>query len=516
MNKKELVGYEIVVSSFCDSNGDGIGDIQGIITKLPYLKSLGINAIWLSPFHRSPLVDSGYDVADYYSVDERYGTLKDLKDLIDRAHSLGISVLMDLVLNHTSNQNEWFMKSVNKENGYEDFYIWTKTPNNWISFLGESVWTYNEIRQEYYLHIFAKEQPDLNYANPFVIKTMAEMSNFYLKLGIDGFRLDAVAHLAKDWTFIDSQKCEQGFLDTVPFSNRDEVISYLREWKKRLIKECLIIGEVGGEVSASRSLEYLDKDCGVMDMVFTFDHCWLNGMYGHIVPTDKEDCTLMDSHVFVENYLRYYERFKGHATPLLYWLNHDHPRLVNHYGSLKYQEQSAKMLATLLYFLYGAMFIYYGEEIGMLNDKKVSIDEFIDCEAHHFYQTSTLSKEKKLHHLNRMNRDAARGKMDWNSANEQWQSEDTIWKEYQKIIAFRFAHSKLMHQPNVYFKKTPSKVIEYVREGEEEQLRVIVNVSDEEILYKGCELQGGEFITGSSWKGNKLPPYYYGAYFSKK
>lgn len=511
MDNKDVVGYEIVIASFCDSNGDGIGDLNGVTSKLSYLKELGVNTIWLSPFHKSPLVDSGYDVTDYYSVDERYGTLEDLRNLVIKAHSLGIAVIMDLVLNHTSNQNEWFKKSVNREKGYEDFYIWSKTPNNWVSFLCESVWTYVEERGEYYLHIFAKEQPDLNYTNPNVIQAMVDVANFYLELGIDGFRLDAVAHLSKDMSFEDSDICEKGWVDTKPFSNRDEVITYLREWKSKLCKECLLIGEVGGEVSAERSLEYLDKDTGVMSMVFTFDHCWLNGMYGHVVPTDKEDCTLIDSDVFVENYLRYYNRFEDKAVPLLYWLNHDQPRLINQYGSFKYKEQSAKMLATLLYFLYGAMFIYYGEEIGMVNDVKKSIEEFIDLDAHNFYASSTLSKKEKLHHLNRMNRDAARGKMNWDDA-----VENEIWYEYQRIIQFRNAHKDLISVPNVEFKKTPKNIVEYTRKGTNEELHVVVNVSDEEVPFKKCFFTDGEFITGTNWKGTSLPPYYFGAYYTKK
>lgn len=511
MDTKDVVGYEIVISSFCDSNGDGIGDLNGVCSKLMYLKDLGVNVIWLSPFHESPLVDSGYDVSDYYSVDSRYGTMEDLRNLVNCAHELGISVIMDLVLNHTSNQNEWFRKSVLKEDGYEDFYIWSKTPNNWISFLGESVWTYVEEREEYYLHIFTKEQPDLNYTNPRVIKTMQEVANFYLKLGIDGFRLDAVAHLSKDMSFMDSDVCDKGWVDTNPFSNRDELIQYLREWKRGLCKECLLIGEVGGEVSAERSLEYLNQELCGMDMVFTFDHCWLNGMYGHVVPTPKEDCTLIDSEVFVENYLRYYERFKNKALPLLYWLNHDQPRLITQYGSLVYREQSAKMLATLLYFLQGAMFLYYGEEIGMVNDVKTSIDEFIDVDAHNFFNSSKLSKTKKLHHLNRMNRDAARGKMDWESA-----IENEIWYEYQRIIRFRNEHKELISMPNVEFRKTPKKVVEYIRKGKNEELHVVVNVSDEEVPFKKCFFKDGEYITGENWDGSTLPPYYFGAYYIKK
>lgn len=516
MEKQDLVGYEIVLKAFCDGNGDGIGDFRGVISKLPYLKDLGVNAIWLSPFHTSPQVDSGYDVADYYGIEEQYGTMEDLRDLIQQAHSMGISVLMDLVLNHTSNQNEWFKKSCRKEVGYEDFYIWTKKPNNWISFMGESVWTYVKMRDEYYLHIFSKEQPDLNYMNPNVLQTMIEVANFYLKLGIDGFRLDAVAHLAKDMTMVNSEKCARGEIDTAPFSNRDEVMTYLREWKKGLCKDCIIIGEVGGEVSAERSLEYLNKQDGVMDWAFTFDHCWLNGMYGKVVSKAEEDCTLIDSQVFIENYLRYYTRFGDKANLMLFWLNHDQPRLINQYGSRIYKEQSAHMLATLLYFLYGAMFLYYGEEIGMMNEMRSSIDEFHDLEAHNFYHTSKLSKKKKLYHLNRMNRDVARAKMNWESANRQWKDSTSLWGEYQRIIQFRKAHLKLIQVPNVVFKDTPKNVVEYVREGENESLHVVVNVSGEEIPFRKCDFSGGEYITGKAWNGEKLSPYYYGAYFTKK
>lgn len=516
MHSQDIIGYEIWIPSFCDSNGDGIGDLVGIISKLDYLSKLGVNTLWLSPFHKSMQIDSGYDVSDYYSVYPPYGALEQLQTLIQEAHVRGLRVIMDLVLNHTAKDHPWFEASRNREKGYEDLYIWSKAPNNWLSFLEQSVWTYDEIREEYYLHIFDEAQPDLNWNEPRVLESMCDVANYYLDLGIDGFRLDAVAHLGKDQTFQNSERCDRGEVDSSPFSNKDEVLTYLQTWKNGLKRECILIGEIGGDVSVERSLEYLNKDTGVMDYAFTFDHCWLNGMYGKIVTCKEEDHTLIDTKLFKESYLRYYDRFKDDADMMLYWLNHDHPRLIDQYGSNYYCNRSAKMLATLLYFLYGSIFMYYGEELGMRNVQRTSITQFKDHQAHLFYQDSSLSKEEKLFHLNRMNRDAGRGFVDWKVAERQQNNASSIYREYRKILSFRNSHGGLMSMRNVRFVSTHECVIEYVRESKDEELHVLVNVSDQYIPYHECTFNGGEYVTGKAWEESELPPYYYCAYHLKK
>ncbi|MBQ9987356.1 MAG: hypothetical protein IJP28_03150 [Erysipelotrichales bacterium] len=516
MYSQDIIGYEIWIPSFADSNEDGVGDLQGILSKLDYLSSLGINTIWLSPFHESMQIDSGYDVSDYYSVYPLYGTLDQLQTLIQEAHSRDIRVIMDLVLNHTAKDHPWFEASRHNEVGYEDLYIWRKHPNNWLSFLGQSAWTYDEVKEEYYLHIFDEAQPDLNWKHPRVMECMIEVANYYLDLGIDGFRLDAVAHLGKDQTFMDSDQCRRGEVDSSPFSNKDEVLTYLQCWKSGLKRECILIGEIGGDVSVERSLEYLNHDTGVMDYAFTFDHCWLNGMYGKIVPCQERDHTLIDSKLFIQSYLRYYDRFQEQANMMLYWLNHDHPRLVTQYGSERYYDRSAKMLATLLYFLHGSIFLYYGEELGMTNTHKTSITQFKDHQAHLFYQESTLSKEEKLFHLNRMNRDAGRGCIDWKVAQDQVEDPSSIYHEYRKILVFRSSHRELISTRNVHFIPNRESIIEYVRKTKEEELHIIVNVSDQYLPYHECTLENGKYITGEAWKGSELPPYYYCAYYVKK
>lgn len=281
---KEAVGYQIYPRSFKDSNGDGIGDIKGIISKLDYLSFLGVNLIWIGPIYKSPMDDNGYDASNFYEIASDYGTMEDVEELIKLAHQKGIKIIFDLILNHTSDEHPWFIESRKSTNNpYRDYYIWKEgknggPPTNWASFFSGSCWNYDNTTNMYYMKIFSKKMPDLNWENKNLREDMKKMIKWWLDKGIDGFRMDAIAHLAKDTTFSDG-KVDEGYTysgEWSKFSNRPELYNYLDELNKDVFSkyDCVSIGEVGGGASTEDALKYSSYKNGSIDMVFTFDHCW--------------------------------------------------------------------------------------------------------------------------------------------------------------------------------------------------------------------------------------------------
>lgn len=427
---KSCIGYQIYPSSFYDADKDGFGDIKGIISKLDYLKELGIGLIWIGPIFKSPKVDNGYDISNYYQIDESYGSLTDVKNLISKCKELNIKIIFDLVLNHTSSKHQWFLEAIkDKDSKYQDYYIFKDPividgkkcpPNNWKGFFEESVWEYVESIDKYYFHIFSKEMPDLNWENPKLRQEMYQIARYWLDLGIDGFRMDAIAHLAKDQSFQSVQPLNELVLDTSKFSNRPDLFKYLREFKKEVLDhyDCVTIGEVGGEASTDEVLKYVDYQSGVFNMVFNFDTCWENGAYGSIDKSDDE----IKTNVYNLKCLfkKWYDNLNGKAWMPLYWLNHDHPRLVSQYGDINYRNESAKMLATVLWFMYGTPFIYQGEEIGMSNIQTKDLKVFLDVSAKNFIKEykNKSSEDKILRFLNRSSRDNARTVMQWDDTSQ--------------------------------------------------------------------------------------------------
>ncbi len=466
MNWKEAIGYEIYPASFYDSNQDGLGDLQGIIQKLDYLEKLGVNLLWITPFFKSPMDDNGYDISDYMQVDPRFGTNEDLDELLKQAHLRGMFVLFDFVMNHTSDEHYWFTEAKkSKNNPYHDYYIWRDEPNNWSSFFSESAWTYVSEVDQYYLHIFSKKMPDLNWQNEKVRSSMYKIARYWLDRGVDGFRLDAIAHLAKDTSFCDSDQPvnEKGIAyDTDKFSNRSELFDYLAEFKEKVLNhyDVLTIGEVGGCASTMDALKYTEYGKGSLNMVFNFDTCWENGAYGS---DEKEDDEIITQVVNMKKlFKKWYEAYDQKSWMPLYWLNHDHPRVVSQYGSIKYRKESAKMLCTTLLFMYGTPFIYNGEEIGMSNVDYTRIEDFKDVSAQNYYHSrkNTLSEEKILRFLRRTSRVNARTPMQWDDSQnagfsktnpymkvngnyhevnvkEQEKDEDSILNYYRKAISLR-------------------------------------------------------------------------------
>ncbi len=429
---RNSIGYIIYPESFSDGNGDGIGDLIGIKNKLDYLAELGINLIWVCPIFASPMVDHGYDVSDFYAINPRYGTMEDFSLLIEKAHSLGIKVILDLALNHTSDEHPFFEMAIkdkdSKEHGYYFFKKGKKEngkmlpPNNWAGFFGGSVWEkVPGSEDEYYFHIFDKKMPDVNWDNPSLRQEYYNIARFWLDKGADGFRLDACAHLAKDTSFEDSSlpKGRDGYvLDTSRFSNRKELFTYLDELNKNVFShyDCLTIGEVGGCISPEESLKMTNYENGSISMAFNFDTVWNNGAYDSIDKKDEEIKT--DVLLLKRNFMRWYDICHDKCDMPLYWCNHDHPRVLSQYGDTKYRNESAKMLLTTLLFLYGTPFIYQGDEIGMSNVSFSKPEDFYSGDPSTRDEVATFRKvgysdEEIARYLRRCSRVNARTPMQW-------------------------------------------------------------------------------------------------------
>lgn len=425
---KEAIGYEIYPSSFYDTNNDGIGDLRGIINKLDYLESLGIDLLWICPFFVSPFDDCGYDVKDFLHVDPRFGTDEDIRELIDKAHQKGMKVIIDFVMNHTSDEHPWFVDACNGDEDKKDYYIWQKgkldktgsllPPNNWSGFFNDSAWCRLKNSDDFYLKIFSKKMPDLNWENETLRNDMFAIAKAWLDTGIDGFRMDAIAHLAKDLTFMDSKENinESGLAeDWSKFSNLPRLFYYLKEFKEKVLKcyDCVTIGEVGGGVTPRNALKYVNYNSGPFNMVFNFDHVWVHGSYGNEFNDDELICDVVKLKEVFHNWIQTYGDYAWYPV---YWLNHDHPRVLSQYGDVEYRKESAKMLAMVLLFMGGTPFIYNGEEIGMSNVTYTDLNDFKDVSAQNFIANSKdkLSEEEILTYLRKANRVNARTPMQWN------------------------------------------------------------------------------------------------------
>jgi oligo-1,6-glucosidase len=431
MNRKwwmESVGYQIYPKSFYDTNQDGIGDLPGILHQLDYLNMLGVNLIWICPFYDSPMDDNGYDVRDFFGVSKEFGTMEDVKNIIDKAHGFGIRIVLDYVLNHTSDEHPWFIESKSsKDNPYRDYYIWHEgrmidgkrvEPTNWGSFFGGSAWQYEKTSDSYYMKIFSKKMPDLNWRNPKVRQEMASVAIQWLDLGIDGFRIDAVSHLDRA-PFIDAEAKpgEQYPLDYFKFSNQPMVHPYLKELNQTVFSqyECVTIGEVGGSASIEEGIKYSAFDSNELSMVFSFDHNWCNNIFD----IDHPKYLKTDVIKLKRAFSLWQTSLKGIGWIPLNWFNHDQPRLISHYGSRKHPLSSGKMLATTLHFMKGTPFIYQGEEIGMTNYPFDDVSDFKDISSISSYQYHLdLAPDDPVSALRKAamrSRDNARTPMQWTS-----------------------------------------------------------------------------------------------------
>ncbi|MDY0209808.1 MAG: alpha-glucosidase [Acholeplasma sp.] len=517
---KEAIGYQIYLRSFYDSNGDGIGDINGIIEKLDYLKDLGVDLLWICPFYKSPMDDNGYDVSDFYDISPDYGTLEDIKRLIKEAKKRGIRIIADLVMNQTSDEHPWFMESrKSKDNPYRDYYIWQQgkmvdgkevEPTNWASFFGGSCWQKDSITGEYYMKIFSRKMPDLNWSNPNVRKSMFDMAKFWLDLGIDGFRVDAVAHIARSKTFEDStmNSNEKYKPDWRKFSNLKELHDYLKEFNQVVLKnyDVMTVGEVGGGALPEEAIDYAGLNSDELNMVFNFDHNWCNNVWNLKDPDEKIVTNLPH---LKDMFDKWQQNLYGKAWHPIYWLNHDQPRVMSQYGNAEKRVLSGSMLATALYFMWGTPFIYQGEEIGMTNYPFKTIDDFNDVSVKNSYHLAVIEgnedKNRYIGFTSHRSRDNARTPMQWKNAiyggfssvepwfhvnpnyttinvQDELNDPNSLWHYYQKVLALRKGASykeTLVYGTYKQLLRDNEEIYAYVRE-KDQTILVITNFFDRE------------------------------------
>ena len=510
---KESVVYQIYPRSFMDSNGDGIGDIKGITSKLDYLKELGIDVIWLSPVYQSPNDDNGYDISDYQAIMQEFGNMEDFDEMLAAAHERGIKIMMDLVVNHTSDEHRWFVESrKSKNNPYRDYYIWRdakdgREPNNWGSCFGGSAWQYDETTDMYFLHLFSKKQPDLNWDNKVVRREVFDMMTWWLEKGVDGFRMDVISMISKVPGLPDGPKDKDALYGDFGPSviNGPHVHDYLQEMRKEVLSkfDTITVGETSG-VTVEEAVKYAADDESELNMVFQFEQNDLDG--GEHGKWNLNKIYLPDLKAVLNRWQTYLE---GKAWNSLYWSNHDQPRIVSRLGNdtEAYRELSAKMLATCLHMMKGTPYIYQGEELGMTNVPFASMDEFRDIESINAYREYTengiIAPEDMMKYLNYKSRDNARTPMQWSdeenggftkgtpwikinpnyttiNAREQMEREDSVFHYYQKLISLRKKEPVIVYGTFALLMPEDEDIFMYTRTYEQEKLLVICNFSQKE------------------------------------
>lgn len=500
---KELVAYQVYPRSFADSNGDGIGDIQGVITKLDYLQDLGIDLIWMSPIYPSPNDDNGYDISDYQGIHPDFGTMEDFDALLTEVHKRGMKLIMDLVINHTSDEHPWFIESrSSKDNPYRDYYIWKegkngKEPNNWESIFGGSAWQYDQKTDEYYLHVFSKKQPDLNWENPAVRDDLFAMVNWWLDKGIDGFRVDAISHIKKKEGFPHLPNPKK--LDYVPsfdaHMNQPGIQTYLKELKEKTLAnyDIVTVGEANG-VRAADADEWVGGKNGKFNMIFQFEHLDLWG---------KETNKGVDLPKLKEILSKWQKALDGgKGWNALFMENHDQPRAVSSWGNAEnYHYESATAIATMYFLMQGTPFIYQGQEIGMTNVQFPSINDYDDIRMRNLYQIETAAGtplEEIMEVVWKTSRDNSRTPMQWNdrqhagfSKAEPWigvnpnykiinaecaiSDPDSIYHFYKKLIQLRKDHEVLVYGSYELILPEHKQIFAYTRTLGKETFLVLVN-----------------------------------------
>lgn len=432
---KEAVVYQIYPRSFCDSNGDGIGDLRGIIGKLDYLHDLGIDVVWLSPVYKSPNDDNGYDISDYQDIMDEFGTLADWEELLDGLHRRGIKLVMDLVVNHTSDEHPWFVESrKSKDNPYRDYYIWRpgrdgREPNNWLSHFSGSAWEYDPATGEYYLHLFSRKQPDLNWENPRVRSEVYRMMRWWLDKGIDGFRMDVINMISKAPGLPDApaRPGERYAYGGQHFLHGPRLMEFLREMKREVLShyDLLTVGETPG-TSPEQAAELTNEETGVLSMVFQFEHVHLDAAETkwHVRPWSLAELKRVMT--------RWQKGLENRGWNSLYLTNHDQPRAVSRFGDdRRYRVESAKLLATFTLLLQGTPYIYQGEEIGMTNVAFPSINDYRDIETLNVYRVMVeemgMAPEAALARIHIKSRDNARTPMQWNAGPNAGFTAGTPW-----------------------------------------------------------------------------------------
>ena len=540
---KESVVYQIYPRSFKDSNGDGIGDLNGITEKLDYLKELGIDVIWLSPVYQSPNDDNGYDISDYQAIMKEFGTMEDFDRMLAAAHERGIRILMDLVVNHTSDEHPWFVESrKSQDNPYRDYYIWRpardgKEPNNWGSCFSGPAWQWDEQTQMYYLHLFSKKQPDLNWDNPKVRQEVFDMMNWWLEKGVDGFRMDVISLISKEPGLPDGPEELNGYASFNTPANGPHVHEYLQEMRQKVLNnaDTMTVGECSG-VTLEEAKKYANADGTELNMVFQFEHMDVDAEAGNKWTDKRMKLTDMKKVL-----TRWQKGLEGIAWNSLFWENHDQPRSVSRYGNDgEYREASAKMLATCLHMMQGTPYVYQGEELGMTNVPFRSIEDFRDLDSINAYHELTgkgiFTKEQMLEYLRRKSRDNARTPFQWDgssqagftsgipwimvnpnykeiNAKDQLERPDSVFHYYQKLIRLRKEKEIVVYGTYDLLLPDSEEIYAYTRTLGEEKLLVVCSFTDREIEYEiPEEFENGEILIGNyqetqGGRVRKLRPY---------
>jgi len=509
---KEGIIYQIYPQSFYDSNGDGIGDLQGIIRKLDYIKSLGVDIIWLNPIYASPLDDNGYDISDYRAINPIYGTMGDFDEMLAEMHKRGLRLLMDLVVNHSSDEHKWFKESrKSKNNPYRDYYYWRKgknggPPNNWPAVFGGSVWEYDRTTSEYYLHYFSKKQPDLNWENPKVRQEVIDIIRWWLDKGIDGFRLDVISMISKDLVFPDATGENFGEMYTRYFCNGPRVHEFIREVHDKSLKDynVMTVGE-GPAITKEAGNDYTGQNRGELNMIFPLD--LMSADWG---PDGRFDPGITDRRKIKSFFREWNEALGDDGWMSVFLDNHDSPRMVSRFGNdTTYRTESAKLLLTLLLTLRGTPSIHYGSEIGMTNASFDSIDQYKDIESLNFYSEAIkngMSDHEAIRRIQISGRDNVRTPMQWDDRNHGGFTTDTPWLEsnpnyksinvemeesddsgilsfFRQMVAFRKSHKTLSYGSFTDLDPDHPHVFHYQRKDADAQFIIILNMSDHTTSY---------------------------------
>ncbi|MDW8318106.1 MAG: alpha-glucosidase [Anaerolineae bacterium] len=507
---KESVVYQIYPRSFCDSNGDGVGDLRGIISKLDYLHALGVDVVWLCPVYKSPNDDNGYDISDYHDIMPEFGTLADWEELLAGLHARGIRLVMDLVVNHTSDEHPWFVQSrQSKDNPYRDYYIWRpgkdgREPNNWLSHFGGSAWEFDPRTGEYYLHLFSRKQPDLNWENPQVRREVYRMMRWWLDKGIDGFRMDVINMISKAPGLPDAEPepGERYAYGGRYFLNGPRLMEFLQEMKREVLQhyDLLTVGETPG-VTPEIAAQLTDEQTGVLNMVFQFEHMGLDseGLKWRVRPWSLLEMKQVMT--------RWQKGLEARGWNSIYLTNHDQPRAVSRFGDdRRFRVPSAKLLATFTLLLQGTPYIYQGEEIGMTNVAFPSIADYRDIETLNFYREAVevrgVPPAVALAAIHAKSRDNARTPMQWDSspnagftAGNPWipvnpnypeinvqqalADPDSILHYYRRLIRLRKEHPVAVYGRYDLLLADHPQLYVFTRTLEPDRLLVILNFSSE-------------------------------------
>lgn len=508
---KSSTVYQIYPKSFCDSNGDGIGDIKGIISKLDYLKKLGVDVIWTTPMYVSPMMDNGYDIADYYNIDPIFGTMEDFHKLLDEVHKREMKLIMDMVINHTSTEHFWFKEALKgPENKYHNYYIWKdgtsdKAPNNWASKFGGSAWKYVESLGKYYLHLFDVTQADLNWENAELRNDIYKMINFWLEKGVDGFRLDVINLISKNQRFPDDNYKTPTSDGRKFYTDGPKIHEFLQELTANTFgkyPESLTVGEMSS-TSISHCVEYTKPENRELSMVFNFHHLKVDYPNGEKWALGELDFKALKDIFFkwqvgIEN---------GDGWSAVFWCNHDQPRIVSRFGSEKYLKESGKMLGTTIHMLRGTPYIYQGEEIAMTNPHFENINEYRDVESLNNYRL-LLEKGKNVDEiiaiLGQKSRDNSRTPIQWNedrnagftkgtpwigiaknystiNVENSLEDKNSVFYHYKKLIELRKRYKVISHGDFIPMYEDSPQVFGYIRRFKNEKLLVINNFYENEI-----------------------------------